>query len=51
MIINDFVDAIVNDKKLTVSGEDSLPAMKLIFGFYKSAKEKIKISLEEEDLV
>ncbi len=51
MVINDFVDAVVNNRRPFVSGKDSLDAMKIILGFYKSDKEKRKISLEEEDLI
>jgi len=38
-VIDDFVDSIVMDRELVVSGVDSLDAMKIIFGFYESARE------------
>ncbi len=38
IIINDFIEAVKNDRKPIVSMEDSLPDMKVIFGFYESAK-------------
>ena len=46
LVINDFVDAIIYDRKPKICGEDSLPSMEIIFGFYKSAKENRKIYLE-----
>lgn len=47
LVIDNFVDAVLYDKPVKVSGEDSLEAMKIIFGFYKSAKEKRKIYIDE----
>ncbi|MEK6826591.1 MAG: Gfo/Idh/MocA family oxidoreductase [Nanoarchaeota archaeon] len=38
IVINDFVDSIIQDRQPTFRGEDSLNAMKIIFGFYESAR-------------
>ena len=38
IIINDFVDAVCNDRAPMIRGEDSLPCMSVIFGFYESAQ-------------
>lgn len=38
IIINDFVDAVKNNRRPLVSMEDSLLDMKVIFGFYESAR-------------
>lgn len=43
LIIDDFVDAIVNDRSPAIVGEDALASMKIIFGFYAAAKEKEKV--------
>lgn len=45
-VIDNFVGSVLNDKKLKITGEDSILAMNIIFGFYKSAKESRKIHLE-----
>jgi len=34
MVIDDFVDSIKNNRQPSVTGKDSLAAMKIIFGFY-----------------
>jgi len=44
-VIDDFVDSIVNNRRPFIVGEDSLGAMKVIFGLYKSAREKRKIAI------
>lgn len=36
-VIDDFVDAVKNHRRPAITGADSLPAMKIIFGFYESA--------------
>lgn len=45
MVINDFVDSLVKNRELSIKAQDSIDAMKVIFGFYKSAEEKRKINL------
>ncbi len=47
IVINDFVDSIREKKTPVVSGADSIPAMQIIFGFYKSAAKKTTISLDK----
>ena len=44
-VINDFVDAIFNDRQPIITGVDALPSMEIIFGFYKSAEMKKRIAL------
>ena len=46
LLIDDFVDAIKNDRKPIVNGADSLDAMKIIFCFYESAKESRRIMIQ-----
>ena len=38
IIINDFVDSVMKGREPLIEGKDSIPAMKVIFGFYKSAE-------------
>lgn len=45
MIINDFVDSIINNREPFVPGEAALTCMKTVFAFYKAAEEKTKIRL------
>ena len=44
-LIDDFVDSLVYHRPLTVTGKDALPSMKIIFGFYESARKGKKIFL------
>lgn len=37
IVIDDFVDAVKHKRQPSITGSDSLPVMKIIFGFYESA--------------
>lgn len=45
LVITDFVEAMVQDRPPAIRGEDALPSMRIIFGFYEAARRGVRLNV------